>query len=145
MTSAVVVLAARPANCGPFVCCEACAGRSVCWLCPPAVPCSAGLFVCLPAFCLCHAHCPSHVLAPVHFTLLFPCSFPCAPGSSFESNQHVCKLRDCPVGSNNAGLQWRPAHRVVSITPLPVLQDCLQAAAPWRLHLGSPCAVVRHP
>ena len=24
----------------------------------------------------------------------------------------VCKLRDCPVGSCNTGLQWRPVRRV---------------------------------
>ena len=67
--------------------------------------------------------------------------FPCAPGSPLvraggllsarasslfrHHKQHVCKLQDCPVGSNNAGLQWRPAHRAVFLAPWPVRQDCL--------------------
>jgi len=77
-------------------------------------PCSAG---CVPAhLCLCHAHCPSHRLPPFSsFCLLCPCSCPCAPGSSScEVNQHVCKLLDCPVGSCNTGLQWRPVRRCLT-------------------------------
>ena len=132
------------------VCYEACAGRRVRWLCLPAVPVQQA--VCLYILCL-PCPLPSSVLAPVQFVCFAPFSLLCLPCSFHVrqdrhlrlQNQHVCKLRDCPVGSNNAGQQWRPAHRVVSNTPLPVLQDCLQAAAPWRLHLGSPCAVARYP
>ena len=72
-------------------CCEAGHLRAVCSLRPgpgrsSAVcvrlqwPCSAG---CVPVR-LCHAMptALNNVLAPVHFALLCPCSFPCAPGSS---------------------------------------------------------------
>ena len=64
---------------------EACAGRRICRLCLPAVPCSAG---CVPVHC--HAHCPQQ-FAPVHFLLLcivlcLPSVIPCAPGSSFRAS-----------------------------------------------------------
>ena len=58
---------------------EACAGRRIRWLCPPAVPVQQA--VCLSTLCL---PCPlpfTSVLAPVHFALL-PLFLPCAPGSS---------------------------------------------------------------
>ena len=86
---AAAVFAARPANCGPFVCFEACAGRRIRELCPPAVPVLRA--VCLLPFFACHAHCPSQHLAPAQFALprsvqvllcLPTCSFPCAPGST---------------------------------------------------------------
>ena len=88
------------------VCCEACAGRRVRRLCLPAAVLFCRLCACSPLPC--HAHCPSH-LAHVQFVLLCPLFIPCAPGS----NQHVCKLQDCPVGSCNMGLQWRPVHRSI--------------------------------
>jgi len=98
----------------------------------PAVPCSAGcvlpaLPLCLPCPLPSSSSCPHstvcsvhllYLLAPVHDHVQFV----------FNTNQHVCKLRDCPVGSNNAGLQWRPAHRAGFFAPWPVQQDC---------HLGS--------
>ena len=60
------------------VCFEACARRRVRRLCPPAVSLFSRL--CLPAaFAMPTA---LIVLAPVHFALLCPCSFLCAPGSS---------------------------------------------------------------
>ena len=71
----------------------------------------------------CHAHCPSHHLPPFSLLCALPRSF-CFPlfiamcarigfrASSLSSNQHVCKLQDCPVGSCNTGLQWRPVRRV---------------------------------
>ena len=124
------VLQGWPTVAGGF---EACAGRSVCWLCPPAVPVLRAVF-CLPChFCLPCNIClpcplPSSVLAPVHqffapipFCFVCPCSLPCAPGSVRASSlsgpavcfdQHACKLQDCPVGSRNTGLQWRPVRRV---------------------------------
>ena len=106
------------------VCFEACAGRRVRRLCPPAVALFCGLCACLSLPAMPTARSSS---CPVQsFCFALPRSCPCAPGSSVcQQNQHVCKLRDCPVGSNNAGLQWRPAHRVGFNTPLPVLQDCL--------------------
>ena len=89
---------------------------------------------------------PFSLLCPVQFifALFAHLSIPCAPGSSFRK----------PTCLQAARLSRRQQQRgpavaarapCVSVTPLPVLQHCLQAAAPWRLHLGSPCAVVRHP
>ena len=90
---------------------------------------------CLPAIFACHPHCPSQVLAPFillcprpfHFASVASASFapvscPCAPGSSVRASSlllgpAVCQLQDCPVGSCNTGLQWRPVHR--SIFDLP--------------------------
>ena len=137
----------------PFV--EACAGWRVHRLCPPAVACSAGcvpacLYLPCPlpsstscprsTFCLPRSFC----LPPsIPFCLCFACTLfmSCAPGSPLvragglffsqgqqfvrHHKQHVCKLQDCPVGSNNAGLQWRPALL------LPTGQSCsLQTAGP---------------
>ena len=114
-------------------CCEAgqlwavCSSRPVPGENPPAVAVLQAVF-CLPCqFCL-PCPLPSHVLAPVqvcfapvHFT--FVCFAPvhamCArivvsQGRRFvcQSGPAVCKLRDCPVGSRNTGLQWRPVRRV---------------------------------
>ena len=61
--------------------------------------------------------CPrSSSLCPHSFALFArPYSIPCALGSSFRlvSGPAVCKLQDCPVGSCNTGLQWRPVHRFI--------------------------------
>ena len=103
----------RPAN---FVCwllCffKACAGRIVRRLCSPA----AALFcrLCLPAATFAMpCPLPSSFL-PRSFCFAHPpCSFPCAPGSSKS-----CK--DCPVGSYNTGLQWRPVRRFLTIALFP--------------------------
>ena len=103
------------------VCFEACAGRRIRWLCLPAVPCSEG---CVPVHPLpamptaLISSCPVQVcFAPFsHFCFVCPCSFPCAPGSVRASSlllgPAVCQLQDCPVGSCNTGLQWRPVRRV---------------------------------
>ena len=74
-------------------CFKACAGRSVCRLCLPAVPCSAGCVpatLCLPCPLPCSSVCPrSSCFAP--FSLLcLPLFSPCAPGSS----QVCCKLQE---------------------------------------------------
>ena len=115
--SAAVVFAARLANCWSL-CFEACAGRRIRWLCPPAVPVLWAVCL-LPPFA-CHAHCPHQRSCP-HSSLLFPVLFIlllCSPvhchvrQDRFQPNQHVCKLLDCPVGSCNTGLQWRPVRRV---------------------------------
>ena len=66
---------------------EACAGRRVRRLCPPAVACSAG---CVPVARLCHAHCPSQHFAPVHFALPPPVHSMCAR----IVKPTVCKLRE---------------------------------------------------
>ena len=82
----------RPTSSAAVVCCEAgqllvvvfveaCAGQTICRLCPPAVACSAG-FVCLLAFAM-PCPLPSSFLPPFNFALP-PCSFPCAPGSSLQ-------------------------------------------------------------
>ena len=49
----------------------------------------------------------STFLPPFSSILLCPLFIPCAPGST------VCKLQDCPVGSCNTGLQWRPVRRFI--------------------------------
>ena len=109
---AAVVLAARPAICGCVF--EACAGWRVRRLCLPAV-----LFcgLCLPAcHFACHAHCP-HQFLPPFISSCFISSFallaPVHVHVRQNQIQHVCKLRDCPVGSCNTGLQWRPVHRSI--------------------------------
>ena len=88
---------------------EAFAGRRIHRLCPPAVACSAG---CVPAR-LCHAM-PTALrqFAPVLFILLCPCSFHVRQDRHKLLHQ-VCKLQDCPVGSCNTGLQWRPVRRFI--------------------------------
>ena len=91
------------------VCFEACAGRRVRRLCLPAVPCSAG---CVPAR-LCHAM-PTALLnslPPFIFLCLPPVHSMCARIEPTSLLHHVCKLQDCPVGSCNTGLQWRPVRR----------------------------------
>ena len=116
-------------------CCEAGQLRAVCFgglsrvESPPAVfACSVvqQAVFCLLAF-TCHAHCPHQHLAPVQFCFapvipfcFFACHLfiPCAPGSSSVRASSllgpaVCKLQDCPVGSCNTGLQWRPVHRSI--------------------------------
>ena len=79
---------------------------------PPAVFACSGLFcrLCLPVH-LCHpCLLPSSTfLPPFSFVLLCPLFLPCAPGS--VSKTTVCKLQDCPIGSCNTGLQWRPVRR----------------------------------
>ena len=67
--------------------------------------CSAG---CVPAR-LCHAHCPHHFSPFISsFALFALVQSMCA-----RIKQHVCKLRDCPVGSCNTGLQRRPVRRSI--------------------------------
>ena len=104
------------------------------------------LFACLPFLpaipTALISSCPHQVCFAPSIVFCLPPFIPCAPGSpsvragglfsvrasslfQTPTNQHVCKLRDCPVGSNNAGLQWQPAHRVVFSAPWPVQQDCL--------------------
>ena len=66
----------------------------------------------------CHAHCPqqfaprSSLLCPVQFIVLCPCSFQVRQDHPVCCTT-VCKLRDCPVGSCNTGLQWRPVRRFI--------------------------------
>ena len=106
------------------VCFEACAGRRVRRLCLPAVPVLRAVFacchLCLPCPLPSSTSCPRSVcFAPVQFAL-FACTLfisMCARitvvrASSLLSGPAVCRLQDCPVGSCNTGLQWRPVHRV---------------------------------
>ena len=106
-----LLFAARPANCGPFVCFEACAGRKVRRLCPPAVNCSAGfVFACHPLPAMPTAlisSCPRSVcFAPVHFTSV------CFPPVHFHVRQDrrfrasslllgpaVCEQRTVPLAA----------------------------------------------
>ena len=92
------------------------------------------VFACPPLPC--HTYCPRHSVCPVLFCILPPlfitmCARIVAKG-----------CEDCPVGSYNTGLQWRPVHRVCV---LPVHQLCslrvpLELAR--RLHLRSSCTVL---
>jgi len=110
-SSAAVVFAARPANCGVLR--PVPGGESAGCVCP-AVPVLRA-FACLP-FCLpcplpfissCpRSFAPFILLAPVHFAPLCfaTCSLPCAPGSSVRASsccqgQHVCKLRTVPLAA----------------------------------------------
>ena len=98
------------------VCFEACAGRRIRWLCLPAVPCSAGF--CLPATLCLPCPLPSSVcprsFASVCFALFISmCARIISLSTHHCTNHHVCKLLDCPVGSCNTGLQWRPVHRSI--------------------------------
>jgi len=114
---------------------EACAGQTICRLSSPAAALFCGL--CLPAVSPlpCHAHCPPQRRCPVQFALPPTCSFHVR--QDHRRMQQFASCKNCPVGSNNAGLQWRPARRVASTPPSTV------PFAPTRgLHLGSPCAVV---
>ena len=77
--------------------------------------CSAGFVAscpfCLPCPLPSSTSCPIQVcFAPVQFALFALFMSMCA--RIVVSNQHVCKLQDCPVGSCNTGLQWRPVRRV---------------------------------
>ena len=105
--------AARPANiCGRCCSFEACAGRRVHRLCPPAVALFCGLCVCLPCH-LCHViPLPFSTVCPVLFILSAPVHSMCARiESSFI--QHVASCKNCPVGSCNTGLQRRPVRRFI--------------------------------
>ncbi len=99
-------------------CCEACTGRIVCRLCLPAAALFSRLCLpCPPLPCLacsplpCHACCP-HRYCPPGSVLICPapCSFPCVPGLK----QQFASCKNCPVGSYNAGLQWRPVRRFLT-------------------------------
>ena len=86
-------------------CFKACAGRIVRRLRLPA----AALFcrLCLPDH-LCHAIPTALLIVLAPFILLFP---PC----SFHVRQdRRTSCTDCPVGSYNAGLQWRPVRRFLT-------------------------------
>ena len=119
------VFAAKPANCGPFV-------RGLCRAENPlaVVACSCFVLraVCLLPFFACHAHCPSTVLAPVQFALCFapfmcfclpPVHSMCARITAKQGRRFLSvrasslRATNCPVGSCNTGLQWRPVHRSI--------------------------------
>ena len=135
----------RPADvCWLLFCCEACIGRIVgsCYykacagriirrLCLPATALFCGL--CVPAR-LCHAM-PTAFIVHAPFILLCP---PCSFHVRQDRKQQFASCKNCPVGSYNAGLQWWPAHRVASKPP-----STVPFAPARRLHLCSPCAVVR--
>jgi len=121
---------------------EACAGRRIRWLCPPAVLVQQAVFAC--SLFACHAHCPQRscprsvcfVLAPIHFASFAPVHSMCAriivsQGRRFvcQSGPAVCQLQDCPVGSCNTGLQWRPVRR--SIFDLPFSLQSPFDPGPW--------------
>ena len=112
---------------------------------PPAVfACSGPVQPALLACHLCNAMPTAllNVLAPFCFDLPPPpCSFPCTPASSRKQQFASCK--NCPIGSYNAGLQWRPVHRVAFTHHSLCCKDCPVSSHARRLHLRSSCAVVR--
>ena len=123
------------------VCYKACAGQTTCRLCLPAAAVSCEL--CVPAR-LCHAMPTAHIHLPRSVLLCpHPLFSPCAPGSS-KKLQQFASCKNCPVGSNNAGLQWRPARHVASTPHFLCCKDCPVGSRARGLHLGSPCAVVRY-
>ena len=128
-----LLFAARPANCGPFVLRGLCRVES-----PPAVSVCSALF---SRLCFaCHllpamptaliSSCPRSVCLPPSIPPCFACTrfIPCAPGSSVRASslllgpavccqgQQFASCKNCPVGSCNTGLRWRPVHRVHLLT-----------------------------
>ena len=114
------LLQGRPTVGRPFVVRPEPGGESAGYVC---LQCLVLRAVCLLSPFACHAHCPSQrscprSFAPVHchvrqdHRLLGPAV---CQGQQFVFSlfQHVCKLQDCPVGSCNTGLQWRPVHRSI--------------------------------
>ena len=127
--------------------CEACAGRRIRWLCPPAVACSAGF--CLPASLCLPCPLPSSVLAPVHFCFApvhftfassAPVPFPCAPGSSCRLlHQFVVRASSLfqPTCLQAARLPRRQQQRGSAVAArAPCSVRCTVAGAA-RLPLGS--------
>ena len=105
---------------------------------PPAVfACSGPVQPALLACHLCHAM-PT---APVHQPRSVlncpppPCSFPCAPGSARKQQFASCK--NCPVGSYNAGLQWRLMRRFNF--PHPISRAEIVPEAPFVARSGDTC------
>ena len=108
---AAVVFAARPANCWLLF-----RGLSRTESAPAVFACSAlfsRLFVCLLA--------SAFAMSTAHLKFACPCSFASVHfhvrQDRHSSKQHVCKLLDCPVGSCNTGLQWRPVRRFLVDSP----------------------------
>ena len=94
----------------PAVCCKACAGRIVCQLFAsrpvPAIS-SAGC-VCLP-----RPYFAMPCLLPMSTSpVLFCIPPPHPPLVHYHVRQdRRASCKDCPVGSYNKGLHWRPVHR----------------------------------
>ena len=100
-----LLFAARPANCWLLFLRGLCRSDR-----PPAVfacsgPVLPALFACSPLPC--HAHCPDHQFAPVQF-----CFAPLF--ISMCARIVVASCTDCPVGSYNTVLQWRPVRRFLT-------------------------------
>ena len=115
----LLLFAARPAICWLFILRPVPGGESAGCVC---LQCLVQQAVCLFTLCL---PCPlPSSFAPFKFALPRSFSLLCALPSVHvhvrqdhqQSKQHVCKLRDCPIGSCNTGLQWRPVHRVHLLT-----------------------------
>ena len=95
----------RPVPDGASAGCVACGalfGRLLFACLPLCLPCPLPFSTFLPPFILL---CPVHLFAR-------PYSIPCAPGSSC-SGQQFTSCENCPIGSCNTGLQWRPVHRSI--------------------------------
>ena len=103
------LFAARPANCWPLVL-EACAGRRIRRLCPPAVACSAGYVCLLLAFAM-----------PTALLMFLPpfCSFCLLPVHSMCARidvAPVCKLQELSC--------WQLQHGPAVAARAPVHLTC---------------------
>ena len=91
------------------VCYEACAGHFIC-----------RLFATTALFCHAMPCLPASAMAPCLLPLFHfcPCSVlhsPPPPVHYHVRQDHRASCRDCPVGSRNTGLHWRPVHRFCSL------------------------------
>ena len=102
--------AARPANvvCGCCFATRPVPGRPSAGCVRLQRPCSAG-YVCLLTFAM-PCPLPFSSFAPVQ-CCFSPCSF------HVRQDQRV-SCTNCPVGSYNTGLQWRPVRRFLTFRPL---------------------------
>jgi len=72
---------------------------------PTALISSCPRSVCLPPSILLHCALPLFISMCARITVVRASSLLLGPA--------VCKLQDCPVGSCNTGLQWRPVRRSI--------------------------------
>ena len=153
----------RPASSAGCFCDKACAGQFTCRLCLlqglcrsvhlPAVfyyKACAGQFTCrlcfttrpVPVSCTTGLFCYNGLVLPCHALSAWLCLGPMPARPSLHlphfvhyhvRQDHRASCRDCPVGSRNTGLHWRPVHRFVC------LRQC-----PFGVLQGLPCRQPQH-
>ena len=101
----LLLFAARPANCWLFVLRPVPGGESAGCVCLQCLFCR--LCAC---YSPCHAHCPHQRSCPRSVLCCFALVHVHVRQDQLPT---VCKLQDCPVGSCNTGLQWRPVRRFI--------------------------------